>query len=141
MIKTGLSIVFLITIMMTAAIAASIEIIPEAEATKSAGKNAPGRVGVKSYGSANAGIVCGDRLCSEVAPPKEVAPEEPPAEEAPPEEEMEETMEPEMEETVEPEMEVTMEPKVPAKWQTVTGTLNSMIDPGIGHDTQKSVQI
>jgi len=52
--------------MMTAAIAASIEIIPEAEATKSEGKNAPGRVGAKSYGSANARIICGDRLCSEV---------------------------------------------------------------------------
>ena len=115
--------------MMTAAIAASIEIIPEAEALKSEGKNAPGRVGVKSYGSANAGIVCGDRLCSEVAPPKKVAPEEPPAEEAPPEEEMEET--------VEPEMEVTMEPKVHAMWQTVTGTLNSMLDPGIGHETHQ----
>ncbi len=52
--------------MITAAIAASIEIIPEAEATKSAGKDAPGRVGTKSYGSANNNIVCGDRLCSEV---------------------------------------------------------------------------
>jgi len=130
MIKTGLSIVFLITIMMTAAIAASIEIIPEAEATKSEGKNAPGRVGTKSYGAANARIVCGDRLCSEVGGKTEMpSAEEPPAEEAPPEEEMEET--------VEPEMEVTMEPKVHAKWQTVTGTLNSMIDPGIGHDTHQ----
>ncbi len=38
----------------------------DAEATKSAGENAPGRVGVKSYGSSNNDIVCGDRLCSEV---------------------------------------------------------------------------
>lgn len=38
----------------------------DAEATKSAGENAPGRVGAKSYGSANNDIVCGDRLCSEV---------------------------------------------------------------------------
>jgi len=51
--------------MMTAAIAASIEIIPEAEGIKSAGKDAPGRLATKSYGSANQGIVCGDRLCSE----------------------------------------------------------------------------
>jgi len=51
--------------MMTAAIAASIEIIPEADATKSEGKNAPGRVGADSYGSKNKFIVCGDRLCSE----------------------------------------------------------------------------
>jgi len=38
----------------------------DAEATKSAGEDEPGRVGVKSYGSANNDIVCGDRLCSEV---------------------------------------------------------------------------
>jgi len=38
----------------------------EAEATKSAGGDEPGRVGVKSYGSSNNDIVCGDRLCSEV---------------------------------------------------------------------------
>jgi len=41
-------------------------VIHEADAaTKSAGSNAPGRVGVQSYGSANKGVVCGDRLCSE----------------------------------------------------------------------------
>lgn len=38
----------------------------DAEATKSEGEDAPGRVGAKSYGSANNDIVCGDRLCSEV---------------------------------------------------------------------------
>ena len=38
----------------------------EVEGTKSAGEDAPGRIGAKSYGSANNGIVCGDRLCSEV---------------------------------------------------------------------------
>jgi len=38
----------------------------EVEGTKSAGENAPGRIGTKSYGSANNGVVCGDRLCSEV---------------------------------------------------------------------------
>jgi len=49
--------------MITAAIAASIEIIPEADATKAVGPK-----GAKSYGSKNSGIVCGDRLCSESAP-------------------------------------------------------------------------
>ncbi len=85
--------------MMTAAIAATIEIIPEAEATKSAGKDAPGRIGTKSYGSANAGIVCGDRLCSEfpggraafeagqAAEPEAPIEEEAPMEEKPMEEE------------------------------------------------------
>ena len=37
----------------------------EADAEKSKGESAPGRIGVQSYGSANKGIVCGDRLCSE----------------------------------------------------------------------------
>ena len=64
MTKIILSILFLTTIMITAIIANSIEFLPEAEATKSAGQNEPGRITVKSYGSSQ-GIVCGDRLCSE----------------------------------------------------------------------------
>ncbi len=38
----------------------------DADGTKCQGENAPGRVGAKSYGSANQNIVCGDRLCSEI---------------------------------------------------------------------------
>ena len=34
-------------------------------ATKSAGNNAPGRVGTQSYGSANKHVVCGGSLCSD----------------------------------------------------------------------------
>ena len=56
------------TALMTSATAASVDLIPNVEALKSEGTNAPGRVGVNSYGSANNGIVCGDRLCSEVEP-------------------------------------------------------------------------
>ena len=37
----------------------------EANAVQSQGENAPGRVGANSYGSANAGIVCGDVLCKD----------------------------------------------------------------------------
>src|SRR3989338_1726405 len=44
----------------------------EADAEKSDGKNTPGRIGVQSYGSANKGVVCGDRLCSEPVTPKPV---------------------------------------------------------------------
>ncbi len=40
-------------------------VIEEADAIKSQGSNAPGRVGAQSYGSANKFVVCGDRLCSE----------------------------------------------------------------------------
>jgi len=67
---------------------------------------------------------------------EEIESEEPEMEETM-EPEMEETMEPEMEETMEPEMEETTEPKAHAMWQTVTGTLNSMQDPGIGHETHQ----
>jgi len=65
MTNTIFSIVFLTTIMMTAAIAASIEFIPEADALKSKGSDAPGRVGTSSFGSKTARIVCGGVLCSE----------------------------------------------------------------------------
>jgi len=123
MIKTVFSVIFMTVIMMTAAIAASVDFFEFAEGTKSEGKNAPGRVGAKSYGSANNDIVCGDKLCSETGgitetpsvPKEEVTPSEPVSEEAAPK----------------------MEKKIHAMWQTVTGTLNSMLDPGIGHETHQ----
>ena len=52
-------------VLMTSATATSVDLIPNADALKSKGDNTPGRVGINSYGSANNGIVCGDRLCSE----------------------------------------------------------------------------
>ncbi len=50
---------------MTATIAASADFIQSVEAKKSAGSDTPGRISPNSFGSATAGIVCGDRLCSE----------------------------------------------------------------------------
>jgi hypothetical protein len=38
----------------------------DADGAKSQGNKAPGRVGTDSYGSKNARIVCGDKLCSEI---------------------------------------------------------------------------
>lgn len=38
----------------------------EVDAAKSKGNDAPSRVGTQSYGSKNANIVCGDKLCSEI---------------------------------------------------------------------------
>jgi len=43
-----------------------LDLFQEADAKKSDGMDTPGRIGVKSYGSANNGIVCGDRLCSDL---------------------------------------------------------------------------
>ena len=42
------------------------DLFQEADATKSAGNDELGRLAVKSYGSANNRIVCGDKLCSEL---------------------------------------------------------------------------
>jgi len=120
MTKTILSILFVATILMTAAIASSIDLVQFAEGIKSKGKYTPGRIGVKSYGPANKNIVCGDRLCSETggvtkmpSPPGEVT-----------EEAMEEKMKPTME-------------KVAHKWKTASETIKSTQDPGIGHESHQ----
>jgi len=120
MTKTILSILFVATILMTAAIASSIDLVQFAEGIKSKGKYTPGRIGVKSYGPANKNIVCGDRLCSETAgvtkmpsPPGEVT-----------EEAMEEKMKPTME-------------KVAPEWKTASETIKSTQDPGIGHESHQ----
>jgi len=42
------------------------DLFQEADAKKSVGNDLPGRLAVKSYGSANNRIVCGDKLCSEL---------------------------------------------------------------------------
>jgi len=65
MTKTILSIIFLTAILMTSTIAGTVSWIEPAEAAKSAGSDAPGRVPPSSFGSANKFVVCGDRLCSE----------------------------------------------------------------------------
>ena len=62
--KTILSILFISAILITGAIAASVDFTQFVDALKSKGGDAPGRVGPKSYGSATNKIVCGDRLCS-----------------------------------------------------------------------------
>ena len=50
----------MVTILMTAGIVASVSLFEDAEATKAQGKT------TKQFGRATTGIVCGDRLCSEV---------------------------------------------------------------------------
>jgi len=76
-------------------------------------------------------VVCGDRLCSEPAPAPAPAPVE--------EEEAEDGVELEEEITIEAEIPMekeTMEMK-PHAWITATGTIQSMLDPGIGHETHQ----
>jgi len=146
MTKTILSILFISAILFTGAIAASVDLTQFAEAVKA--KGSVGSPGTKSYGSKTNNIVCGDRLCSEVGGktvmpslPEEEAKEVTMEEEIMMEETMmKETMEEEimMEETMEEEMmmEETMEMK-PHGWITATGTIQSMQDPGIGHESHQ----
>jgi len=98
MTKTILSILFISAILITGAIAASVSLLEDAEAAKAQGKTSG------QYGKKTAGIVCGDRLCSESAP----APEpEPAPEPAPVEEEEAEAAEQVAEDvTIEDEMSV-----------------------------------
>ena len=79
--NTTLKIIALLAILPLFTAALTQSYFTEADAVKSEGKNTPGRTGVQSYGSANKGIVCGDKLCSAapIAPtvPKTVKPSEP----------------------------------------------------------------
>jgi len=120
MTKTILSILFISAILITGAIAASVDLTQFAEATK--GKGVP----LLKYGSAGS-VVCGDRLCSEVSGVT-VMPTIPEEEEEAIQVELEEKLTIEEAETVE-----TMEMK-PHVWITATGTIQSMQDPGLAHE-------
>jgi len=121
MTKTKLSILFISAILITGAIAASVDLTQFAEATK--GKGVP-LLKVGSSGS----VVCGDRLCSEPAP----APEPAPVEEEKIVVELEEAITIEEAEIVEEPMEMK-----PHAWITATGTIQSMQDPGLGHESHQ----
>ena len=121
MTKTILSILFISAILITGAIAASVDLAQFAEATK--GKGVP----LLKYGSAGS-VVCGDRLCSEVSGVT-VMPTIPEEEEEAIQVELEEKLTIEETKTVEETME--MKPHV---WITATGTIQSMQDPGLAHE-------
>ena len=122
MTKTVLSVLVLTGILLTATIVAAVDFMQPAEAIKSKGTKLT-RVG--SAGSP----VCGDRLCSEPAPEEVKAEEEK-------EVQLEEELAVEEEPTAAPAEEPKME-KVHAEWKSATGTLTSMQDPGIGHETHQ----
>ena len=116
MTKTILSILFISAVLITGTITASVDLTQFADALKSKGKP------LAIVGSAGS-PVCGDRLCSEPAPAPAPAPEPAPVEE-----------EITIEEVVTAEK--TMEMK-PHGWITATGTIQSTLDPGIGHETHQ----
>jgi hypothetical protein len=137
MTRKILTTIFLTTILMTSAIVFSVEILPQADAvTKSSGTPA------KVYGSSTKDKVCGDKLCSETggktkipSVPKEETPSTPKEEVTPstPKEEVTPST---------PKEEVTpstpdSEKMTPPMWQSASGTVKSMQDPGIGHETHQ----
>ncbi|HXV51182.1 MAG TPA: hypothetical protein VD689_03570, partial [Nitrosopumilaceae archaeon] len=93
--------------------------------------------------------ICGDKICDANNGDDAEAEREqmrhqirnPPStpEEAPVEEEMPvpDTTTPEMEVIPEEKMEEKMEKKADHGWKTTTGTITSMVDPGVGHETHQ----
>ena len=145
------AIFLIIPLILTIGITPAFDLIPEADALKAKKVTQP------VYGSATK-IVCGDRLCSEVPggyeawkeSQKESSRVESPTAPAPEMEDKEmETMEEEaMDKTMEEEaMDKTMEEATmkdtmkatmkPHGWITATGTLDSVTDPGLGHESHQ----
>jgi galactose mutarotase-like enzyme len=117
----------MITILLTAGIAASVDVIEDANAIKSKGTK------TQKYGSATKNIVCGDRLCSEIEgtqePKQEVKPAPVPKQE------------PKQEPVPTPAPKTTPQPvqktQTQQDWQTSSGTITSSQDPGVGHETHQ----
>ena len=140
MTRKILTVLFLTTILMTSAIAVSIELLPQADATKSAGTR------TNQFGSQTKTMVCGDKLCSqtggktktpsvpkEVTPsvPKEVTPSVP--KQVTPSAPSTEKMAPSTE-----KMAPSTEKMAPSMmWKSASGTLKSIQDPGIGHESHQ----
>ncbi len=108
-----LSVLFMSTILMTAGVAASVEFLESADALKSKGTYQP------KYGSSTA--VCGVELCSETedktTPVKSTA-----------EKKQTQKTEPKKHE---------MKKDVSHGWKTASGTMTSMTDPGMGHESHQ----
>jgi len=123
MSRTVPTILFMITILFTAGIAASADLIQDAEAAKSKGTK------IQKYGSATKNLVCGDKLCSEIEespePKKEVKPT--PA----PKQEPKKTPAPPSTSAPVPKTSPQMQPKLQqtqSDWKTSSGTITSSQD-------------
>ena len=119
----------MITILLTAGIAASVDLIEDANALKSNGTKQ------QKYGSATKHLVCGAQLCSEIEetpePKKEVKPAPVPKQEP----KTQPKSEPKTIPTPKTQTKQTMEKA--SSWQTSSGTITSSQDPGVGHETHQ----
>jgi hypothetical protein len=132
MTRTVPMILFMITILFTAGIAASADLIQDAEAVKSKGTK------IQKYGSATKNLVCGDKLCSEreetTQPKKEVKPTPVPKQEP------KKTPAPPSTPAPVPKTSPQMQPKMQqtqSDWKTSSGTITSSQDPAVGHETHQ----
>lgn len=134
--RTIPSILFMIVILFSAGVVASVDIIQDAEALKSQGNK------VRQTGSAGS-PVCGVQLCSEIeetqeetkpTPPKKEKPTTKQEKPAPPKKETEpkSSTSPKTKSTTEP---LTSQTK--SEWKTSSGTITSSQDPGVGHETHQ----
>lgn len=126
--KTGTSFVvlFTVSVLLLGAVAGPLNLIPTADALK--GKGVPS----SQYGSATKGIVCGDKLCSEVKtvePKKEVKKETVKTEKK-------ETEKKKIEDKVAAAQERYDETALPPR-TIKSGTLTSTQDPGQGHENHQ----
>ncbi len=122
----------MITILLTAGIAASVDAIQDADAIKSQGTK------LRKTGSAGS-PVCGIQLCSEIEktpePKKEVKPTPAPKQEPKQELKTQPKSEPKTTPTPKTQTKQTMEKA--SSWQTSSGTITSSQDPGVGHETHQ----
>jgi len=119
----------MMTILLTAGIAASVDVIEDANAIKSKGTK------TQKYGSATKHLVCGAQLCSEI----EEIPE--PKKEAKPVPKQEPKTQPKSEPKTIPTPKTQTQTKQTiekaSSWQTSSGTITSSQDPGVGHETHQ----
>ncbi len=132
MTRTIPSILFMITILLTAGIAASIDVIEDANALKSKGTKQ------QKYGSATKNLVCGAQLCSEIEdtpePKKEVKPAPVPKQE--PKQQPKQEPKPTPTPKAERQTQLTSAQQQ-NEWKTSSGTITSSQDPGVGHETHQ----
>jgi len=119
----------MITILLTAGIAASVDVIEDANALKSKGTKQ------QKYGSATKHLVCGAQLCSEIEETPEPKKEVKPAPVPKPEPKTQPKSEPKTIPTPKTQTKQTMEKA--SSWQTSSGTITSSQDPGVGHETHQ----
>ena len=121
----------MITILLTAGIAASIDVIEDANALKSKGTKQ------LKYGSATKHLVCGAQLCSEIEeipePKKEVKPAPVPKQEP----KTQPKSEPKTTPTPKTQTQTKQTMEKASSWQTSSGTITSSQDPGVGHETHQ----